>query len=292
MAFLEIYRSGSLSAAAERLGVSQPAVSGQLARLESQLGEKLFVRSTRGAAPTARAGALAIQVGLHLDRVRGVLRPDGEGPLDGVLRIAGASEIMTLRVLPALSGLITRGLRVRATLGLSPELLDSLAYGHVDLVVASTRPRHPELNAVPFVDEEFLLVASPSLKHTMDLGRLVTEPVKALAHLPLVAYSNELPIIRRYWRSEFGCRPCNSAALIVPDLRAVLDNVIAGAGFSVLPRYIAHQALADGSIEQIHHPPYPPLNTLYLATRRGAESPGLLEARKTLLTAAAAWGAL
>ncbi|MFF9647253.1 LysR family transcriptional regulator [Kitasatospora aureofaciens] len=292
MAFLEIYRSGSLSAAAERLGVSQPAVSGQLARLESHLGEKLFIRSARGAAPTARAGALAIQVGLHLDRLREVLRPDREALLDGDLRIAGASEVMALRVLPALSGLIARGLRIRATLGFSHELLDSLAGGHVDLVVASTRPRHPEIDAVPFVDEEFLLVASPALRHTMDSDKLATEPVKALAHLPLVAYSKELPIIRRYWRSEFGCRPSNSAALIVPDLRAVLDNVIAGAGFSVLPRYIAHQALADGLIEQIHHPLYPPLNTLYLATRRGFESPGLSEARKTLLTEAADWGAL
>jgi DNA-binding transcriptional LysR family regulator len=32
--FLEIYRQGSLSAAAQRLGVTQPAVTGQLARLE------------------------------------------------------------------------------------------------------------------------------------------------------------------------------------------------------------------------------------------------------------------
>jgi DNA-binding transcriptional LysR family regulator len=57
--FVEIYRCGSISAAAERLGLTQPAVSGQLARLEDQLGEQLFVRSRKGVTPTAHAADLA-----------------------------------------------------------------------------------------------------------------------------------------------------------------------------------------------------------------------------------------
>jgi DNA-binding transcriptional LysR family regulator len=57
--FLEIYRGGSITAAASRRGLSQPAVSGQLARLEEQFGEPLFVRSRRGAVPTERAYELA-----------------------------------------------------------------------------------------------------------------------------------------------------------------------------------------------------------------------------------------
>ncbi|MFD0395024.1 LysR family transcriptional regulator [Streptomyces nogalater] len=57
--FLEIYRRGSLTAAAAALGVSQPAVSGQLARLEGQLDAVLFERSRHGATPTPRAHELA-----------------------------------------------------------------------------------------------------------------------------------------------------------------------------------------------------------------------------------------
>jgi DNA-binding transcriptional LysR family regulator len=99
--------------------------------------------------------------------------------------------------------------------------------------------------------------------------------------------------VRRYWRTEFGHRPPNAAALVVPDLRAVLQTVIAGAGISVLPRYLAEPALAAGTLEQLHHPAYPPLNTLYLATRRGAPaSPALAEARDHLLEQATSWGSL
>jgi len=293
-AFMEIYRAGSLSAAAERLGVSQPAVSGQLARLEAEVGEPLFVRSRRGVIPTPRAAVLATRVGLHVDGLRGALH-SSESParLQGVLRIAGAAEVMSLRVLPALTPLTARGLRVHATLGLAHDLLALLADGRLDLVIASVRPSQTAVVAVPFVDEEFILVGSPALAHTIDPARLAAEPVGALAHLSLVAYSEELPIVRRYWRTEFGRRPPNAATLVVPDLRAVLQTVIAGAGISVLPRYLAESALAAGTLEQLHHPAYPPLNTLYLAVRRGAPAfPALAEARDHLVEQAAEWGGL
>ncbi|MGP3950069.1 hypothetical protein [Streptomyces sp. 7N604] len=41
-----------------------------------------------------------------------------------------------------------------------------------------------------------------TLARTVDAGQLAADPVNALAPLPLVAYGEELPIIRRYWRSE------------------------------------------------------------------------------------------
>src|SRR4051794_3067028 len=120
--FLEIYRTGSLSAAAERLGLSQPAVTGQLARLEEQLGEQLFVRSRKGAEPTARAAALAAQVGLHVDGLRAALSPDDTQQLHGIVRVGAAAELATLQAVPVLAPLTARGLKVRMELGLAEEL--------------------------------------------------------------------------------------------------------------------------------------------------------------------------
>ncbi|MFK4106853.1 LysR family transcriptional regulator [Streptomyces sp. NPDC019531] len=292
--FLEIYRAGSLSAAAQRLGVTQPAVTGQLVRLEEQIGEQLFVRSRRGVAPTPRAAALAARVSLHLDGLRDVLgSTDTEPALRGTVRIGGAAEAMTLRVLPALAPLTGRGLYLHATLGLAQDLLAELAEGRLDLVVSAVRPTHRALLAAPLVDEEFVLVGPPASLHTVDAERLRTAPADALAALPLVAYAEELPIVRRYWRSEFGHRPANPVALVVADLRAVLAAVEAGAGVSVLPRYIAEPALAAGRIVELHHPEVPPLNTLYLATRRGTPAnPALTVVRDRLIEAAAEWGGL
>jgi DNA-binding transcriptional LysR family regulator len=120
--FLEIYRTGSLSAAAHRLGMTQPAVSGQLVRLEDQIGEPLFVRTRRGVTPTQRAAAPASRVGLHVDELRASLDSTGAQPaLRGTVRIGGAADVMSLRVLPALAPLTGRGLRVDTTLGLADD---------------------------------------------------------------------------------------------------------------------------------------------------------------------------
>jgi DNA-binding transcriptional LysR family regulator len=292
--FLEVYRTGSLSAAAERLGVSQPAVTGQLARLEEQLAAQLFVRSRKGAEPTERAVALATQVGLHVDGLRAALSsPAADPAVRGLVHLGGAAELMTVRVLPALAPLVAQGLQVRATLGLGDELLAALAAGHLDLVVSSVRPRQDAVVATPLVDEEFLLVGPAALAHTVDPARLATDPVAALSHLPLVSYAEDLPIVRRYWRSEFGRRPPNTTSLVVPDLRAVLAVVTAGAGVSVLPRYLVAPALEAGQVVQLHHPEAPPLNTLYLGVRRGApHSPALAAVHARLVQAAEEWGSL
>jgi len=67
--FLAIHAEGSVSRAAERLGVSQPTVSHALARLRAAYGDPLFVRGARGVAPTARADRLAAAVRQALDLI-------------------------------------------------------------------------------------------------------------------------------------------------------------------------------------------------------------------------------
>jgi len=292
--FLEIYRTGSLSAAAARLGGSQPAVTGQLARLEEQLGEPLFVRSSKGAQPTPRAAALAARVGLHVDGLRTALAPSGEERmLQGTVHLGGAAELMSLQVIPALAPLSARGLRIRVTLGLAEELLTALTAARLDLVVSAVRPQRKELSVTPLVDEEFLLVGPPALAHTVDQERLADDPVAALSHMPLVAYAADLPIIRRYWRSEFGRRPPNQVAVVVPDLRAVLAAVVSGMGISVLPRYLVAPALAASHVVQMHRPEVEPLNTLYLASRRDTSaSPALAAVWEHLAREARGWRSL
>jgi DNA-binding transcriptional LysR family regulator len=53
--FLAVYREGSLTRAAQRLSLSQPAVTGQLKTLEAELGRPLFTRLPRGVEPTPAA---------------------------------------------------------------------------------------------------------------------------------------------------------------------------------------------------------------------------------------------
>ena len=140
--FLEIYRLGSITSAAASLGVSQPSVSERLARLEAQLGAALFDRSSRGVTPTATADRLAARIADPIDRLRQATA-DPDAPLTGTVRIGGASDVIASRVIPALAPLTLSGISFEFTLGLAQPLIDALAHGRLDLVIASIRPAHP-----------------------------------------------------------------------------------------------------------------------------------------------------
>ena len=68
--FQEILREKRISAVAERLGLSQPAVSNALARLRQTFAAELFVRTPRGLMPTALAEQLAHAAPELSDRLR------------------------------------------------------------------------------------------------------------------------------------------------------------------------------------------------------------------------------
>jgi DNA-binding transcriptional LysR family regulator len=266
--FVEVHRAGSITAAAARLGMSQPSVSERIARLESELGIALFTRSVRGVTPTPAGDALAVRVAAPVDRLRAVWTAPAPGPVETV-RVGGASDVVALRVIPALAPLTSSGLRVEFGLGLAHDLLARLADGDLDVVVSSVRTPLRGIRYRGLVDEEFVLVGAPSLARTIDRARLAADPAGALQHLPLVAYDAELSIVRRYWRSQFGHRPANAVAITVPDLRAVLGAVIAAAGISALPRYLAEPAIGAGTVEVLHRADEAPINTLHLAIRAG-----------------------
>ncbi|MDW4574214.1 LysR family transcriptional regulator [Microbacterium sp. M3] len=266
--FVEVHRAGSISAAATRLGVSQPSVSERLARLEADLGAVLFVRSSRGAAPTPAGDALAARVTGPIAQLHDVWATPDPGPPQAV-RIGGASDVIAARVVPALAPLTRQGLRLDFALGLADDLLTRLADGDLDVVVSSVRTPRRGIRYRGLVDEEFVLVGAPALARTIDRERAAEAPAAALQHLPLVAYDADLSIVRRYWRSQFGHRPANAVAMVVPDLRAVLAAVVAGVGVSALPRYLAEPAILSGAVEVLHRPDEAPINTLHLAIRAG-----------------------
>jgi DNA-binding transcriptional LysR family regulator len=290
--FLAVYRAGSLTAAAPRLGLSQPTVTAQLRSLETQLGQQLFERLPRGVVPTAAADELAREVAVHIDALAAVAEwgLSSTHPAVRAVQLAGPAELITSRVLPSLAGLVDQGLRLRVTLGLADDLLAGLGAGRYDLVISTVRPRGRALTATPLTDEEFVLVAAPAWVARIERSRLDDDPVAALAKVPVVAYAEDLPIIRRYWRTVFGSRPGHSAVIVVPDLRGVLASVLAGAGMTVLPSYLCVRELAAGELVPLVRPEVPPINTFFLAARRGtAGLPHIAAVRERLLMQAPLW---
>ncbi|WAL66958.1 LysR family transcriptional regulator [Amycolatopsis cynarae] len=284
--FLAVVRCGSFTAAAQTLGLSQPTVTAHVGAMEAELGQQLFERGPRGVAATSVAEELAREMAEHVDALAAISRR-GREPLATPVHLAGPAELTSLRVVPALAGLCGRGLKLRVSFGLADDLLAGLAAGRFDLVVSTVRPRLRGVTATPPADEEFVLVGAPSWAEGLDLS---VDPVAALAGVPLVAYAEELPIIRRYWRSVLGVPPPGRAAAVVPDLRGVLAATAAGIGITVLPRYLCARALAEGELVALLEPEVPPINTIFLAARTGTTGlPHLAAVRSVLLAAARTW---
>ncbi|MGN9801914.1 LysR family transcriptional regulator [Micromonospora sp. L32] len=284
--FLAVHRSGSITAAAELLGLAQPTVTAQIRALEEAVGRPLFDRVPRGVLPTPAGDELARRVADPLDRLDAVLADDTATPYPRTVFLGGPAEFLAELALPAVAGLVAEGLELRVSAGLPEQLLDDVAAGRLDLVVSSVRPRRRGLAVEPLYDEEFALVAAPAW------GERLPDPVtpQALRDVPLVAYAEEAPILRRWWRTVFDTRLTRTPNLVVADLRAVLAAVVAGAGASVLPTYLCRSELASGALRPLSSPAVPPLNTLFLAARPAVAGRREVQAvRRALLAAAAGW---
>ncbi|MRG61226.1 LysR family transcriptional regulator [Agromyces sp. CFH 90414] len=261
--FVTVTRAGSLTAAASLLGLSQPTVTAHIQALEASVGFALLVRTRAGVQTTAKGAALAREVAAHVDALEdAVFAVASRGSATAALHLGGPAELLSTMVLPHLAELAdASGATLHVRFGLADDLLEALAGGSLDLVVSAVRPTRRGIAATPVYDEVFHIVAAPPWAgHPID-------------DVPVIAYGEELPIIRRYWRSVFDCRPEGlRVAAVVPDLREVAAAVRAGIGMSVLPEYLVRDDVDAGRLVRLHEPEVPPLNTVYLATRgRDAE---------------------
>jgi DNA-binding transcriptional LysR family regulator len=146
--FLALAETGSLAAAARRLGLSQPTLSRQLRAVEAAFGGPLFRRHARGYALTDAGNALLPEARSMAEAAaRFALRAAGQGePLAGSVRIA-ASRIMASLVLPP---------ALAATRAALPELAleisasdgsDNLLFGEADIAIRMYRPAQQGLVA-------------------------------------------------------------------------------------------------------------------------------------------------
>src|SRR4051795_9223570 len=126
--FVTVHRAGSFTRAAQLLGLSQPAVTGQIRTLERQVGRPLFLRLPRGVSPTTTGDELAHKVAPHLDALLEIAEKDLDDESGNrTLHLAGPHEFTTLRVLPALAPLVAEGATLRLAFADDGETLAGLA---------------------------------------------------------------------------------------------------------------------------------------------------------------------
>lgn len=287
--FAAVYRTGNLTRAAEELHLSQPAISSHLKSLETAFGRPLFVRLHRGVTPTPFAHNLAQEVEAPLQTLRAVATgtPKTADNATGVLFVGGPADALSALVLPALGPLIDRGVRVTVRFGTPRELVAAVGDRELDLAIATTPTRHRSVDMLALYEESLLVVASPRLGITIHDVTRTNGAV--LNDIPLISFAASAPLARRYWRDAFA-KTAPRPSVIVEDLRAVVELVRTGHGWSVLPDYLVREPLAGAQLRLLHRPLRTPSNMLYLAVPAARhQSPTVQAAVTALRTAAADW---
>ncbi|MFO1056928.1 MAG: LysR substrate-binding domain-containing protein [Dongiaceae bacterium] len=162
--FVAIVEAGSLSRAAERLRLAQPALSHALAALEEELGVPLLHRHSRGVAPTELGAVLLEQARIivrEVERTRELLRHRLEQPA-GNVRLGIAPHLAGGLCAPLLARLQDShpSISLRVVEGGTERLTAGLDLGQIDLAALPGAQFADDLSARPLVIEDLCLVTA------------------------------------------------------------------------------------------------------------------------------------
>ncbi len=272
-AFVAVSRTGTMSAAAEYLGMTQSAVSQMIVQIESALGVQLFDRKVRPPALTLQGAAL-------LDPARTIL--NGVGHFQNALAWEGGPRVPLLRIAMMNSFAETVGTAVLARLrlaaaqlvvdtGFSVTRARAVADREADLIVTSDEAPPPAgVQAIPLLTEPYLIVAPKSYgPEPLELARLGVDLDYIRFGRDPIMTSRFEQILRRW-----GVEPRN--AYQMDTTAAVLQMVAAGFGWTILAPLAVHRAMARGEAIQVAPLPERSVNRTILLISRIGEGAVLL----------------
>lgn len=235
-----VARLGTVSGAAEALGVHHATVIRHIDALESQLGVKLFQRHARGYTAT-EAGADLLQVAQatedQFSQLAGRIRGQ-DGSVSGELVVTSITSL-SMFLTPVLASFqrLHPELIVRY---LTDERLFRLEYGEAHVAVrAGPAPQEADNVVQPFIVEEYGLYASAAY---VARHGLPTNDADLASHRFVATDRAESPA--PFYRWLFRTVPASSIAFRATDGRVMRDAVVAGAGLGFLSAFEARR-IAD-----------------------------------------------
>ena len=259
--FLEVADAGQISEAARRLHLSQPAVTGQIRRLESNLERTLFIRTPRGVSLTPEGARLRDRLhGVFAELEEIVLELDQNRDVTGIVTI-GASTTVARYFVPRIYVRFhhyhpTTGLKL--VVGNTDTVLDQLREHRLGLGLVEGLTRSPGLRLEPFIRDEIIPVCAARIPD-----------VKLRRAIEAVKSGNDLEGLPLIWRETgAGARAVVERNLEEKgvDLRkldyrfelgsseAIKTLVIAGLGVAFLSSWEIQQEIALGFARRLRIP--------------------------------------
>jgi DNA-binding transcriptional LysR family regulator len=267
--FVAVYQVGTVSGAAQLLYLTQPAVSQHIASLESALSTQLFERMPRRMLPTEAGKRLYNQAIAAIETLEAIATQNSFADTPSLIRLGAPQEFFSewlVKYLPQDNKTL-----FSFQFGLAQDLITQLLENKLDYAIATQKITRSELEYKPLYEESFWLVAPPKLEIPLrsEILQVDLTPLEEwLTKQPLIAYSEDLPIIRRFWRVVFGRRTEMQAQYIIPDLRGIRSAIARGLGYSVIPDYLCSEWVAEGRLTLILKPTKAVTNQIWLAYRK------------------------
>jgi DNA-binding transcriptional LysR family regulator len=230
--------TGSFTACGRKLHVSQSAISRQIALLEEELGEPLFLRIGRKVRMTPAAEAL-VQLGQRVSQdVRETVASvtDRTRELRGTLRLSGGMTVC-LYIFPTLVKQLRRShpkLDVKMMVATAGRSVEEIRAGHVDTGLLTLPVDEADLVTLPVLREELLLVTMPG--HPLAKRKKIS--AQDIAGEPFVAFdagSGTRRVIDRFFLSE-NIEP--NIVMETENVEIIKAMVKTGLGIGIVP-YIA-----------------------------------------------------
>jgi DNA-binding transcriptional LysR family regulator len=250
-AFCAVVERKSFSQAAERLGVTQPAVSLQVRALEKRLGTQLLDRSGRRVEPT-EAGLRLYRGAQRLlaleEQLVAEIAGEGEGALSGELRL-GASTGPAAIVVPLLLCEFQRanpGVKVALSVYDTQSVVDLVAERELELGIVGAARRHRSVRFEPFFQDEVILACPPG--HPFAGRTVELEELRAEQLIVMQEGAGVRQIVEDELRAS-GTRLRELDVRLELGLQeSVRSAVQAGYGVAFISRSAVESELAAGSL--------------------------------------------
>lgn len=244
-----VAHAGGIGAAARQLGITQPALTAALRKLEADIGATLFVRDHRGAHLTASGREL---LGIATETLRTLEEArrrivDVEREPAGRVTIAAPGALAQYLLPELIARLVAAHPRVTLAVAAAPsrEVEAGVIARDHDLGLVTHPPAHPDLVAVDlFRDHVELVVRAGEAAATWAAAseRIARGPLVLAPYVPQAREIVEL-LERR------GLAP--ERRLEVGDLGVVKELALSGAGVAILPRRVAAHR-TGGALVALH----------------------------------------
>lgn len=271
--FKAIYETGTLSAAAHVLTISQPGVGLHLNSLESYTGYRLFDRDTRRMVPTDRGIMLYTFLNdpiNRLEQAEEVFHRDSTVD-QPTISIGMCYESFVHALQDEISGL---PFNVIVHFGNCQQLLHELDSGALDLIVTREKGRQPLLEFEAFAKENILLVCGSET----DISGfdLLSENADQSAFRNWLAgqvwytTSADMEEVKKFWTSNFNTSPDFKPKFILPNYSTILQCLRTANGVAMIPDFLCRQALAEGTVRLLWDKSAPYENTIYFGKKLNA----------------------